>query len=177
MPTMTLEKAFPGQIDSSIALGNSGEPSLLAQVPPVSVSASCHLSHLSGSHHTHNKGVTNCSWLPGHWKEPMRRCWWSGDTSVGTLELGRASFSSILLQQSGSRYPRVLPEIVCPPQPPQLPRLRRLSSLQWLSHCLWLVVILTILGSTAKGFMTCSYHSEDSRIFRSSDLMASVFTS
>ena len=43
MPTTTLEKAFPVQIGTSTALGNSGEPSLLAQVIPVAVPASCHL--------------------------------------------------------------------------------------------------------------------------------------
>ena len=39
VPTMTLEKAFPGQKGTNIALGDSGEPGLLAQVPPVAVSA------------------------------------------------------------------------------------------------------------------------------------------
>ena len=39
VPTMTLEKVFPGQMGTSIALGDSGEPGLLAQVPPVAVSA------------------------------------------------------------------------------------------------------------------------------------------
>ena len=39
MHTMALEKVFPGQMGTSIALGDSGEPGLLAQVPPVAVSA------------------------------------------------------------------------------------------------------------------------------------------